>query len=216
MKKAFLLICVVFQFLSCSRKIEETPKAFDVYMSAVNAKYGTGDYIRAIEMINKGIEIFPDRAADWIEWRAFCKEYLKDYDGAINDFNKCIEIDPLKAENYYNRGRIKALMKKYPDAILDFTKSIEIDSSDHVAYFGRGNAKFEMQEYQEAIYDYNLAIGNYEHWLDANFNRGMAELKLGQMESACKDFQIAKKQAIIARESGNKWLSEKYFKNYCN
>ena len=37
--------------------------------------------------------------------------YLNDYQGAISDFTRVIEIDPSHAEAYYKRGLVKYLMK---------------------------------------------------------------------------------------------------------
>ena len=39
--------------------------------------------------------------------RGFAKDYLGDKQGAIEDYNKAIEINPQYAEAYYNRGFLK-------------------------------------------------------------------------------------------------------------
>ncbi|MGE4597046.1 MAG: tetratricopeptide repeat protein [Methylophilaceae bacterium] len=59
---------------------------------------------------------------------------LKDYSGAIADYNKAIEINPNHADAYYNRGIAKDNLEDYYGAIADYTKAIEIDPNDAEAY----------------------------------------------------------------------------------
>jgi tetratricopeptide (TPR) repeat protein len=74
---------------------------------------------------------------DAFYYRAICKKELKDYRGAISDFDK-IELKFNKsAEFYLKRGGAKYYLEKYADAKLDFTKSLSIEKSSY-AYFGRG------------------------------------------------------------------------------
>jgi len=74
---------------------------------------------------------------DAFYYRAICKKELKDYRGAISDFDK-IELKFNKsAEFYLKRGGAKYYLEKYADAKLDFTKSLSIEKSSYT-YFGRG------------------------------------------------------------------------------
>ena len=50
-----------------------------------------------------------------------------DYQGAIADFTKVIEIDPQSADAYHNRGTAKDDLEDYQGAIADYTKAIEIN-----------------------------------------------------------------------------------------
>ncbi|MFL0760785.1 MAG: tetratricopeptide repeat protein, partial [Prochlorococcus sp.] len=62
---------------------------------------------------------------------------LKDYQGAIADFNKAIEFGPQYAYAYYNRGITKSTLGHYREAIADFGMAIEIDPKDSAAYYNR-------------------------------------------------------------------------------
>ena len=50
-----------------------------------------------------------------------------DYQGAISDYTKAIEINPKEAKAYHNRGMAKDLLRDYQGAISDYTKAIEIN-----------------------------------------------------------------------------------------
>jgi len=69
------------------------------------------------------------------------KYELKDYKGALQDYNKAIELNTNYAYAYYNRGIAKYELKDYSGAIQDFTKAIELDPNYAVTYYNRGAAK---------------------------------------------------------------------------
>jgi tetratricopeptide (TPR) repeat protein len=73
--------------------------------------------------------------------RGRIKQDKGDIEGAIADFDKAIEINPLFAAAYYERGRAKHANWDYEDAIADYTKAIEINPEFNEAYYQRGLAR---------------------------------------------------------------------------
>ena len=66
-----------------------------------------------------------------------------EYDQAIADFNRALEVDPKSASAYYNRG-IGYWRKGQRDlAISDYTKALGINPKDADAYYYRGIAYAE-------------------------------------------------------------------------
>ncbi|MGO9173721.1 MAG: tetratricopeptide repeat protein [Rhodomicrobium sp.] len=63
----------------------------------------------------------------------------QDYDHAIADFTKAIDLAPDYAA-YNNRGNAYYVRKDYDNAIADYTKAIDLAPNDAVAYHNRGNA----------------------------------------------------------------------------
>tara|TARA_B100000768_G_C10918627_1_gene224671 strand:+ start:204 stop:422 length:219 start_codon:yes stop_codon:yes gene_type:complete len=63
--------------------------------------------------------------------RGETKYNLKDYKGAIEDYNKAIEINPNYTYAYYNRGFAKYYLKDYNGACQDGrkAKSLGYDAS---------------------------------------------------------------------------------------
>lgn len=90
------------------------------------------------------------------------KMKLEDYNGAISDFNKAIELDPNNAGAYMNRGNTKIKLKDFYGAISDYTKVIELNPNDAVAYCYRGNSKIILGDLNGACNDWKLAteLGN--------------------------------------------------------
>ena len=114
-----------------------------------------------------------------------------DFEGAIADYNKAIELNPKDVRAYYNRGVAKKTLKQYKEAIADYDKAIELNPEDAQAYYNRGNAKHHLKQYKEAIADYDKAIELNPKYAYVYSNRGFAYLELGKKEEAIKDFNKA-------------------------
>ena len=55
------------------------------------------------------------------------KLQLKQYDAAIKDYDKTIELDPKYADAYYNRGQAKAsLNHQYAAATRDYQTALRL------------------------------------------------------------------------------------------
>ena len=81
------------------------------------------------------------------------------YDRAISDFTKAIEINPRLADGYFLRGSAHAQGKEnYDQAINDFNKAIDINPLDNKSYSNRGKAWFFKGDLDRAFADLNKAI----------------------------------------------------------
>lgn len=60
-----------------------------------------------------------------------------DFEKAIADFTKCLELDPKMAAAYHNRAACNALVLEYDQAVADYTKAIELEPSNRRAFKGR-------------------------------------------------------------------------------
>ena len=60
--------------------------------------------------------------------RGVAKAKLDDYNGAIEDFDKTINLKPDFARAYYNRALVKVLIRQKREAKADFKKAKELDS----------------------------------------------------------------------------------------
>ena len=57
-----------------------------------------------------------------------------DYQGAIADYTKAIEINPDFADAFLNRGMVKAKLGDNQGAISDYDRAIEINPKFVIAY----------------------------------------------------------------------------------
>ena len=62
--------------------------------------------------------------------RGNSKYDLQDYQGAIADYSKAIQLDPNDSDAYYNRGLSKLELNQKDSACLDWSKAGELGDGD--------------------------------------------------------------------------------------
>ena len=74
-----------------------------------------------------------------------------EYDLAISEFNKVLEIYPMSAETYNNRGITYSKKGQYDLAVSDFTKALEIKPDMAKAHYNRGITYAKKGQYALAL-----------------------------------------------------------------
>jgi tetratricopeptide (TPR) repeat protein len=125
--------------------------------------------------------------------RALAEDSLKNYTGAITDYDKAIELDPKNAATYTNRGVLKGEQGNLNEAITDYNKAIALDPKSVLAYYNRGIEKYisfaycgralaedYRKDYAGVIADCNKAIALDPKIEKAYTLRDIAKTKLGE------------------------------------
>lgn len=115
----------------------------------------------------------------------------EDFEQAIEEFEKAIELNPLFAEAFLYKGLAEIELQNFDQAIKDFTITIELDPaySDQAHYF-RGLTHYFKNENLPAIDDFTVAIRMNPDFVSF-YQRGKANLKLKEFRRALQDFDIA-------------------------
>jgi len=95
------------------------------------------------------VEHIANRAIDYAE--------KGQYDLAIEEFTKALEIDPNWGELFYNRGSTYSRMRQYDLAIVDYNRALELDSDNFDALNNRGVAKQNSGDIVGGDYDIERA-----------------------------------------------------------
>jgi tetratricopeptide (TPR) repeat protein len=95
------------------------------------------------------------------------------YDQAISDFSKAIEINPRFAPAYSNRGAAYLYKGQYDQAILDLSNAIEINPRLAHAYNNRGWAYIKKWQFDQAISDFSKTIEVDPRFVEAYFHRAV-------------------------------------------
>lgn len=120
------------------------------------------------------------------------KFHHNDYQGALQDINKGIEMYPKNGWAYYLRGNIKYALKDYSGAIQDYNKAIQLKPNSIVVHCDRGNAKKKLGDFTGAIEDYTTSIKIRPYHSEAYYNRGVAKDSIKDFQGAKKDYEKAK------------------------
>ena len=145
-------------------------------------------------------EYFFNRAQDKFE--------LADYEEAILDYNKALELSPTEICLVYSmRGNAKCNLGDLNGAISDQNKALDFDPLYADGYFYRSSAKLKMRDFAGAIDDYTKVIEINPKDSDAFFNRAHVKKEFGDLKGACEDW---KQGADLGDKD-----AEKLFEEHC-
>jgi serine/threonine protein kinase/regulator of sirC expression with transglutaminase-like and TPR domain len=116
---------------------------------------------------------------------------LQQYEAALVEYNRAIDLDPTIALVYNNRGATHRALKEYRAALADYSRAIELDPTDAQAYSNRGATYAELRQYPAAMADFARALEQGPTFAQAFHNRGLAYAELGQYEAALADYSRA-------------------------
>ena len=132
----------------------------------------------------RNYEYFFNRAQD--------KSELADYEGAVLDYNKALELSPTEICLVYSmRGNAKRNLGDFDGAISDQNKALDFDPLYADGYFNRSSAKFQKGDLEGAIEDYSQVIKINPKDSDAFFNRANVKKEVGDIKGACEDWRKA-------------------------
>ena len=106
----------------------------------------------------------------------------------IDNYTKCLRIDPDNATAYYNRGNAYCDLGNYNDGIADFSKAIRIDPNYTNAYYNRGNTYNKLGIYNEAIADFSRVVRIKPDAAYVYFSRGNVYMQVGNYNDAIADY----------------------------
>lgn len=90
--------------------------------------------------------------------------YAQDYEGAVENYTKAIQLEPNFANAYYFRAKAQEKLLQLKQALDDLTLAIKYKPDFGEAYFHRGNIYEKMTKKDLACQDWTKASshGYYE------------------------------------------------------
>ena len=124
----------------------------------------------------------------WYSYRANTNRFAGNYQKAILDLNKAMELDPSESWNYYMRGWIYVEMLNDTDKALDdFNKAVELDPEYAYSHLMRGRLLLEkLNEKEKAVEDFTTILKLETSIKEDGNCRQYALLHLNQKEEASK------------------------------
>ncbi len=114
-----------------------------------------GRFQNGIDNINKSLELKNDWEIPFF-YRAVAYQALENYDEAILDYTKALQLNEKMTDAYYNRAKILLSRKdiKNPDinrAVSDLEKALEFDPNFVEALYAMAAAQKKLENYTEAL-----------------------------------------------------------------
>jgi Flp pilus assembly protein TadD len=145
-----------------------------------------GRWSTSEELLNYMIGLAP-RSPVLYNNRATVLTNKGDYDGAVRDCTKAVELKPDYAEAYCNRGNTLDRAGSYEQAIQDCTRAIQIQPKYAQAYGNRGIALAHLGRVNDAIRDFSSALERDPRLAIIYSNRGLCYTQLGDSRSGNGD-----------------------------
>lgn len=134
------------------------------------------------------------KGAHYYYFSGLKKSDIKDFNGAISDYNKSIKLNPNLFSSYYNRGLLKLQIRELRDltaSINDFNSVIKIMPDFAYAHNNKGLAKILLKDFENAIKDFDISIKLDSNFGSAYSSRGLAKASIEDYENAILDFNRA-------------------------
>ena len=121
-----------------------------------------------------------------------CAWYHKrEFDKAIAEYTRAIQLDPGRANGYSSRGRAWENKRQFDKALADYDQAIRLNPTDASFYENRGNAWAQKNDFEKAFADLNHAIQLNPKLAPAYNDRGAAWMGKKDFDKAIADFNTA-------------------------
>lgn len=139
----------------------------------------------------------------------------RNYEQAIIDYTKAIELDPNFAEAFNNRSTAHLLMVNYGQAVADCTAALELAPDFVAAYVNRGIAFTGLRDYTQALADYGQALELDPQNVYAYYNRGNTYIWMSEYKEAVTNYSqaIALDSEFVAAYA-NRGVAHNELKNF--
>lgn len=115
----------------------------------------------------------------------------RDFEGAIENFNRAIKLNPDYANAYNNRANVRHELGDSPGAIEDYTEAILLNPKCSDFHRNRGIISCELGDHRGAQADHSRAIQLNPNNDQAYNSRGFTRLQMGDVPGTLKDFTQA-------------------------
>ena len=145
------------------------------------------------------VSLFLFASSSWAQTSGSAKELFdgclenykrNDFDKALADCSRAIELDPRSTLAYAMRGLMLLQKGNFEGAIADTGKALELDPRNPVLYRQRGMAKFQKGDFDGAIADYDKAV-EIEPSYESYRQRALPHFAKGNYDKVIDDLSMA-------------------------
>jgi tetratricopeptide (TPR) repeat protein/S1-C subfamily serine protease len=155
---------------SIDKAIAIQPDDAFLYLQRAKILSSQKRFAEATEAYNKSISLKPSYLAYFN--RGDARFQLGDFQGAYDDANSAIAMQPEGGLAYYTRGLARNRLKDPQGAIADLSQCIQLMPYLAPAYFARSAIFENLKEYDKSLADLNKIIELVPGYSEAYFQRG--------------------------------------------
>ena len=126
-----------------------------IFFARANCQMKMNELLEQVNMNSDKLQIPLKVSANQKETSA--SQNLADYTEVINDYNKCLQLNPQFPYAYFNLAYVKCKTHDYEGALADLNKAIDIEKDFAEAYFNRGLTKIYLDDIDGGAMDLSKA-----------------------------------------------------------
>lgn len=119
--------------------------------------------------------------------RAAVLSAMEDYEGALADCEKCLELKPGDATGLAVKGMVECRLGKYDDAIKDCDAAILKAPMSSIVYVCRGTVHTSMNEFESALKNFDVSLKMVPKSQTAYVHRAACLLRMRNFEETIKE-----------------------------
>lgn len=162
----------------------------ETHKSRGYAMYMQSKYEEALLELQTAAHLDPSILNDPAYFASLGNTYkaMNDWEFAIGEFTKALELDPLNARLFEYRANCYMGLRQYHSALLDCTQGLSADSSYSALYYLRSVAHCLLSDYGSAVPDALEFIEHHPGNPHACFHLGKIYYELGDEQAAIDAF----------------------------
>ena len=115
----------------------------------------------------------------------------KRYAEALSAYELAIQLDPVYAKSYRNKGNALYRLKRHEEALAAYEQALTIDPSSSPAWNGKGNVLYSENKLRDALAAYEHTLLLSPHFSTAWYNKSLILYQLDQYEDALQAVEEA-------------------------
>jgi tetratricopeptide (TPR) repeat protein len=137
------------------------PEAIDHFSGAIEMEPENGEafFLRGRAHYDYAVKLSVETTGQPPEGVPFLpQEVTEQMELAVADYTSAVELSPLYAKAYNNRGNARATLGDLEGAVEDYDQALELDGSLDLTYFNRGAIHYQVRNYAAAIVDLEMYL----------------------------------------------------------
>lgn len=137
-----------------------------------------GNINSALADLTSSIRVSPNTSNSYVSRGDLYVKDLKNYDLALLDYNRAIQLKVNNAETFNNRGLILNKKGRYQEAIIDFNRAISLKLNYWNPFYGRAEAYCKLGKTDLAAHDEKRVVE-----LGGKINKPCANNEMSETET---------------------------------
>ncbi|MDR0709269.1 MAG: tetratricopeptide repeat protein [Spirochaetaceae bacterium] len=131
----------------------------DLLLMALSA-HNSSRFLEAVNLYSRILDMDPNPTITSLIYkhRGMANFAQSQYQDAIDDFTKALELDGQSYKAAYYRGIVESVLQRYQAAIEDFTLSLSIHPYQSFCHFRRAQSYYHIEDYTAALADCETAL----------------------------------------------------------